>query len=234
MINKICVIIPTRERLNKFRIFASTWKKTTEGKSVVVVGIDNDDHTYDELRKNKYPEFIWEQKESKPCLSILNDLAVKYAKKYKYILFMEDDTNFNTLWESRIIEKLEELGDNGIVWCNDLRVKEKLISLPIMNSSIINRLGYMLPPEFKAQCPDLYWTDLGNNLKTMYYFPDIITEHRHYSTGKTFKDETAIKIQKEAINDATYYHSPAYLVRLSNDVKMLLNDQNYKVKKYSS
>lgn len=37
MENKICILIPTRKRLVDFKIFADSWIRTTEGKSVVVV-----------------------------------------------------------------------------------------------------------------------------------------------------------------------------------------------------
>lgn len=235
MIDKICVIVPTRNRLIGFKIFANSWKKTTEGKSVVVVGYDDDDHTYDEMiAENKYP-FIWDKGKSKPCLLILSELAVKYAKEYKYVAFMEDDTLFNTPgWETPIINKLEELGENGIVWCNDLLVRDKLIALPFMNSSIVTRLGYMSPPVFRSQGPDWYWTDIGRNLGTCHYFPDIVTEHRHHTTGKTLKDETTNKIHKEEGVFAQFWHSPAYMELIREDLKKLRGEGNYEVKQYST
>jgi hypothetical protein len=225
MIDKICVIIPTHKRLLGFRIFASSWKKTTEGFSDVVVGVDDDDNTYDELiASNIYPNFIWERGKSRPCLDILNDLALKYCDVYKYLAFMEDDTLFNTPgWETIFITKLQELGKNGIVWGNDLRVGEKHIGLPFMDSSIVKRLGYMSPRQFHGQCPDLYWTELGKKIKSVHYFPDVVTEHRHFSTGKTFKDETACKINKDAQDDFIYLKSDQYWIDLDRDANLLLS-----------
>ena len=100
MINKIAILLPTRNRLEDFKVFAESWKKTTEGLSVVIVRIDNDDKTYDEI-KHDYPEFIYEIGESKPPINLLNELAVKYSQIYAYVNYMEDDCNFNTSgWEN--------------------------------------------------------------------------------------------------------------------------------------
>ena len=146
---KIIILLPTRERLADFKIFADSWRNTTEGFSDVVVRIDNDDTTY-EVIKHEYPEFTYIYGDRKPFLELLNDLATKYCDEYDYVGFMEDDCNFNTKgWESIFINKLIELGDNGIVWGDDLINHEYIVGLPFMNSKIIKKLGYICPPEIK-------------------------------------------------------------------------------------
>ena len=188
MINKIAILLPTRNRLEDFKIFAESWRKTTEGLSVVIVRIDNDDNTYDEI-KHDYPEFIYEYGESNPPITLLNELATKYSQMYDYVSYMEDDCNFNTNgWESIFINKINEIGDNGIVWGNDLINKENLVGLPFMNSKIVRCLGHIAPPEIKYLWVDHYWLKLGQALGSLYYFPDVVVEHRHYSTGKRPKD----------------------------------------------
>lgn len=187
MKNKILIILPTKNRLEDFKIFANSWKNTTEGFSDVVVGIDLEDITYDEV-KGDYP-FIYEKVNEKTPLSIVNSLAVKYCNEYDYLCFMEDDCNFNTVgWESIFISKLNELGDNGIVWGNDLINGISLVGLPFMNSKIVQKLGYMSPPEVNYLWADHFWITLGRALNSLYYFPEVIVEHRHYSTGKRIKD----------------------------------------------
>jgi len=71
---KIAVLIPTKDRLEDFIIFADSWMNTTEGKSDVIVGIDMGDETYEDI-KDKYP-FIYEYIEPKPFLDI--STFVKY------------------------------------------------------------------------------------------------------------------------------------------------------------
>jgi len=184
MKNKIAVLIPTRERISDFIIFADSWVNTTNGLSDVIIRIDNDDTTYEEI-KHKYPQFIYEYGERKPFLELLNELAVKYSDDYKYIGFMEDDCNFVTPhWEQSFISRLELIGKYGIVWGNDLINNDRLVGLPFMTSSIVKTLGYMCPPEIKYLFADVFWKDLGNELCILSYMPEVVVEHRHYSTGK--------------------------------------------------
>jgi len=233
MKNKICVIIPTRERLLDFNLLASTWKKTTEGKSVVVVGVDEDDNTYNRLiEKNPY-SFIWERNKPGPFLPMLNRLAIKYAKEYKYVAYIGDDLTFNTHgWETSIINKLNELGKNAIGWANDghnpVNLENKIYphncGIPFMNSSIINRLGYMCPLHLKAGAADNYWGNLVINMpSTSYFFKDIIIEHRHFSYGLRKKDETTWKMERESVPDFEWANTPQFQIDINKDVKTLLS-----------
>ena len=221
---KIAILIPTRERLEDFKIFAESWKNTTEGYSDVIVRIDDDDLTYEEIKK-EYPEFVYEYGERKPFLDLLNDSAIKYSETYNYIGFMEDDCNFNTQgWERIFINKLMELGDNGIVWGNDLVNGEYIVGLPFMNSKIIKKLGYMCPPEIKYLWADHFWKDIGEALGSLYYFPDVIIEHRHYSKGKRQKDAISIEVDSNGLNDCNAYNGVYLKNNFIRDVELLKND----------
>lgn len=215
---KICVIIPTRKRYLDFNLFASTWKRTTEGYSDVIVGIDNDDDTYEELINSQRYPFIWERGPSRPLLHILNDLAVKYAEQYDVIGFLEDDCTFNTpKWESTIINKMKELGDTGFVWGSDMLNYDKVMGVPFINSNVIKRTGHITLPKFKTQFTDGYWLDLAKKLNTLAYIPEMVIEHRHFITGKRQKDETSFKVQFESTGEEEYYKSNQYQIDLNND-----------------
>lgn len=224
MENKICILIPTRKRLVDFKIFADSWIRTTEGKSVVVVAIDDDDNTYDEIINNNVYPFIYERQPSKPLLHLVNDMAIRYAEKYSTLAFLEDDATFNTQgWESRIIEKQSEIGRNSIIWCNDLLNHKRLVGIPFMNSNIIKVLGYMSNPKFHTQYADNYWLELGQRLNSLYYFPDIVIEHKHYITGKRKADETSVRVNQTGAKagEGAYYYSQAYKNDLNRDVEKL-------------
>ena len=232
MENKICVLIPTRKRLVDFKLFADSWIKTTEGKSIVVVAIDTDDNTYDEIISNNVYPFIYERQVSKPFLHILNDMAVRYAEQYECIAFLEDDVTFNTYgWETPILNKQNEIGKNSIIWCNDLSndsVKYGMpgnsgnqVGAPFMNSNIIRILGFMACPIFNTHHTDVYWLELGKKLNSLYWFSDIIIEHRHYCFDKRPYDDTAKKVNDEAKGEPERYHSQEYKNNLIRDVEKL-------------
>lgn len=201
---EIAILLPTKNRTADFKIFADSWREFTEGKSVVIVGLDEGDTEYDEIKK-EYPEFIYEHGSGTP-LEITNRLAVKYCETYNYVSFAEDDAIFRTPWETIFINKLRELGDNGIVWGNDLLNKEMIVGLPFMNSKIVQRLGYMSPPELKWLFVDHFWVELGRHLNSLYYFPEVIYEHAHYSTGKRKKDHISEIVDEKGKADYYSYH----------------------------
>jgi hypothetical protein len=187
MKNKIAILIPTKGRLELFKQFSNSWEDTTEGLSDVIVGLDDGDTSYDSL-KTQFP-FVFEYCTPANFLHVLNELAVKYANQYKYIAFMEDDCTFNTPgWESKFIEKLNTLGPNGIVWGNDLLNGSKLVGLPFMNSSIVQKLGFISPPQIKCLWADYFWKAITETFNSGHYFHDVVIEHKHYSTGKSEKD----------------------------------------------
>ena len=218
--DKILIILPTKNRLKDFEIFAESWVKTTEGKSDVLVAINFDDNTYDDI-KEKYP-FIYEKVNPGSVLEILNQMSVKYSKEYKYISFMEDDCNFVTeKWETSFINKLKDIGDYGIVWGDDLVNRDYIVGLPFLDSKIIDVLGYMSPPEIKYLWVDHFWKNLGADLGTLFYFPDIVVEHRHYSTGKRQKDEISVVVDSNGFSDMVGYKDVYLKTRYQSDLKKL-------------
>lgn len=218
--DKILIILPTKNRLKDFEIFAESWVKTTEGRSDVLVAINFDDNTYDDI-KEKYP-FIYEKVNPGSVLEILNQMSVKYSKEYKYISFMEDDCNFVTeKWETSFINKLKDIGDYGIVWGDDLVNRDYIVGLPFLDSKIIDVLGYMSPPEIKYLWVDHFWKKLGADLSTLFYFPDIVVEHRHYSTGKRQKDEISVVVDSNGLNDMVGYKDVYLKTRYESDLKKL-------------
>lgn len=219
--DKILIIIPTKNRLNDFKIFAESWSATTEGLSDVVVGIDTGDTTYDEMRS--YP-FIFEEVSPKPFLYILNELAVKYASKYKYIAFFEDDVNFVTNgWETTFINAMKSIGDYAIVWGDDLLNHDYIVGVPFIDSKIVEVLGYMTPPEIKYLWADHFWVQLGDAMGTLRYFPEVIIEHRHYSTGKRVKDELSEEIDTKAQPDYVGYNQVYKPNNFKRDIQKLIN-----------
>jgi len=217
---KIAIIIPTKNRLESFISFAESWKATTEGESDVIVGIDIGDSTYDSIL-SKYP-FTFEYVTPKPFLHILNELALKYSNTYEYIGFMEDDCAFvSPQWESTFISKLDSLGNNGIVWGNDLINRDYIVGLPFLNSSIVKRLGFMAPPCIECLWADHFWKAIVDKFNSGHYFNDIVIEHKHYSTGKTLKDNVSNEIERIGHNDALRYSS--YRVNgLNKDLEKLV------------
>ena len=210
MENKILWITPSRMREQKLKRTIDSWRKCTNGLSDFLVAIDNDDHSYNAMMK-EYTDVIWEINNpiEGPFLHLLNQMAVKYANKYKYLGFMEDDVVFRTPnHEQQFIDKLSELGDTAIVYADDGVKKHKergLIGLPVMSSAIVSKLGWFSPPELKCLCGDDFWRDMAKHLGTVYRFDNVLIEHLHWKRDDKIKDETTLSVNSHLDADKAAY-----------------------------
>lgn len=221
MKNKILWICPSRKRPDRLERLILSWKSTTSNLSDLLVVIDSDDDSYNELIV-KYPDVIWEITEPVfgSFLHLINSKAVKYSTEYQYIGFMEDDIVFETQgYESKFISKLKELGKTGIVHAKDGIDKRRFLSIPVVDSYIIRTLGWFAPPCLKSLWADNFWREMANSLETYYKFDDVMIRHYHYSRDEnTDKDETSFVV------DGNYHpDKESYYKYLENNFK---NDMN--------
>jgi len=208
MKDKILWICPSRKRPERLQKLITSWLNTTEEYSDLLIAIDTDDTSYDEM-KQKYTELIWEINEPihGSFLNLLNYIAVKYSTTYRYIGFMEDDIVFETKnYEKRFIKKLNELGSTGIVHAKDGVDKRKFISIPVIDSNIIRRLGWFAPPCLRSLWADNFWRAMATHLDTYYKFEDVMIKHYHYSKHSHIeKDEISSIVDSNYGKDAESY-----------------------------
>lgn len=224
MLDRILWIVPSRNRPKKLERFLESWLNTTSGYADVLIALDEDDFSNDHLIK-KYPDIIWEKKpkpEGASFLEVLNITALNYVDKYKFLAFTEDDCVFQTKdYEKRFIEKLNEIGPNAIVYGEDLVDKKNRIFFPVMNSSIVKRLGFMVPRSLRCQYADNFWRDMGIRLNSSYKFKDVIIQHLHFSVDDGVADEISKDIYNTKFADALAYKN-YYSKYFERDMKKLL------------
>jgi hypothetical protein len=76
-----------------------------------------------------------------------------------------------------------------IAYGNDLLQGELLSTSAVVDSRIIRTLGYMTPPVLFHYYADNFWFELGKELGTLTYFPDVIIEHMHHANNKSKYDD---------------------------------------------
>lgn len=208
MKEKILWICPSRKRPQRLEKLIHSWAETTDGMSDLLIAIDSDDSSYDDIRK-LYPDLIWEINEPihGSFLNLVNHIAKKYASLYKFIGFMEDDIVFETKnYEEKFIKKLIELGDTAIIHAKDGVDKRKFISIPVVDSTIIRKLGWFAPPCLKSLWADNFWRAMADHVKTYYKFDDVMIKHYHYSKHSHIeKDEISSIVDSNYSIDAESY-----------------------------
>lgn len=108
----------------------------------------------------------------------LNRYAPDYAQHFETIGFMGDDHVPETPgWDRALIDETKRT--RGISYGNDMVHGPGLPTAVLMHSSIINALGYMVPPGLIHMYLDNFWRDLGNGLGALTYRGDVVVRHVH-------------------------------------------------------
>jgi hypothetical protein len=179
---------------------------------------------------SQYPQVRWEKNPptAGAFLAILNQIAVREATEYKYIGFCEDDAIFRTVgYEGPFMYQLQALGRHAIVYANDLINKRGRIYFPVLDSEIIQKLGFMVPPSLKCMYADDFWRDLAQALGTVHRFDDIIIQHLHYSREpERIRDAVSESVDSFKSQDARAYED--YLKeQFAADLKKLLGKRSH-------
>jgi len=224
MKEKILWIVPSRNRPEKLERFLNSWIVTSSGLSDMLIALDDDDSSCNHLFE-KFPSVIWEKNKKikgASFLAVLNSVANRYVDHYSYLGFNEDDCIFHTPnYESRFISKMKELGKNAIVYGNDMINKKDRIYFPVMDSSIVKRLGYMVPPTLRCMYADDFWRDMSKSLGTVFRFEDIKIQHFHYTKDDGIADSISIDVNNSKAQDSVAYREYMQTTFIS-DMKKLI------------
>ncbi len=221
MKNKILVIVPSRSsgngREKNVERFIEGWKSNTEGHSDLMIALDDDDQHY-------YPRVegvLYDINPRVRMIPTLNLVANKYINDYEMIAFLGDDHFIRTPWESKFLEKHEQSNGFALCYGNDLFKGQWLPTAICLSSKIVETLGYMVPEGLIHMYADNFWMDLGNSLKTLYYFNDVIFEHVHPDIGKTQRDNMYLESVEWMDPDRIKYEEYKSSGNFNKDVEKL-------------
>lgn len=183
----ILVILPSRGRPQKAKEAIESWRETQTGHSQILVCTDLDDPTAKDYPQ--YSDVNYRQAKRAYIGEILNQV-VRY-ESYDYYAFIGDDHRFRTKgWDELAIETIQKKGNGtGIVYGDDKLQGENLATAAIVSADIVKALGYMSLPGLRHLYIDNFWMEIGRGIERLFYVPEIVIEHMHFSIGKSVKDE---------------------------------------------
>jgi hypothetical protein len=121
---------------------------------------------------------------------------------YTYLGFMGDDHRPRTTgWDKAFNETLDRHG-GGYAYGNDLFQGQNLPTQVVMNTSIVNQLGWMAPPGLRHLYFDNAWKFLGESVDRLFYLYDVIIEHVHPFAGKSEWDEGYARVNDPGLYQA--------------------------------
>lgn len=117
--------------------------------------------------------------------------ALEHARG-EILIYLSDDFKCPKDWDRLIMHEFRNMTSPALIKVDDClqRFFRPVVTMPIMNSQLINKLGYFFNPEYASMYvdEDLYWVCKNNNW--IYYAPELKFPHEHHSIGKCEIDET--------------------------------------------
>lgn len=192
----ISLIHPSRGRPDKSYANASRWAERAGGKFELIVSIDYDDPFKDEyiasykLGLDKC--YGWE-------VLVNNNRSVveatNIAMQVAYgdiICYFSDDFDCPENWVSLIEKEFADATGPRLVKVDDMLqpFHVRVLTIPIMNRALYERLGYFFHPGYKSMFCDEHLFHVANKLGALKFCPHLKFEHKHVSVGKAEDDET--------------------------------------------
>jgi hypothetical protein len=107
------------------------------------------------------------------------------------IMLCADDIRFmSRSWDTHVRKAFETHGKFSLVYGDDLVHGRGISTHPFVHREWIRVSGVWLPPYFVSDFVDVWLNDVAKALGTDVYLPHVITEHLHFSVGKSEIDET--------------------------------------------
>lgn len=193
---KISLLHPSRSRPDKAYATATKWKELAGVEVEHIISLDKSDKSvFEGLYKNN---FKWENHTD--SVYIVNDNscvveATNHAAKVAtgdLLLYLSDDFDCFENWGVKVVEQFKEENRPLLIKCDDglQAFHVPVLTIPIMNRSLYEKLGYFWHPEYKSMFCDehLYWTSM--KLGALKMCPSIKFQHNHPCIGKAEDDET--------------------------------------------
>jgi hypothetical protein len=198
---KISLLCPTRQRpAQALRLILTVLETAQVPQRVeVLFYIDADDPTREDYIK-QFQSKEAELKQFDRCLFLVgdpigiskawNELAEK--SQGDLLIMAADDQIYNTPgWDTRLDQEVQKYPDRIFcMWFNEGHWGAKLCTFPIVSRQWYSTLSYFTTGMFECLYDDLWITDLAKRVDRLHYIPDILTEHFHWSYGKSAIDST--------------------------------------------
>ncbi len=199
---KIALLVPSRERIDFKRDLAKSVLDTVDNINNVNLyfGIDDDDPTKNEAIQisQQYPFVKIVEIHNGGRFDGLGKLwnICARATTEEIMAMIGDDMVFVTKgWDTQVLEEFN--GNNcpkdniKMVYCYDGRHGRAIAVNAFVHRSYMNLTGYFMREEFKVDFIDLWLQQIFSAIGRIKYRGDIHIEHKHWSFGKSSRDNVA-------------------------------------------
>lgn len=186
----ISLIHPSRGRADKAKTTHRNWIDKSVNHVEHILCLDSTDP-----EPHKYIiNFSWhEDVVIKDNISVVEATNHGAARSTGDILiYLSDDFDCPKDWDKLIEKEFEGVTEPMMLKVDDClqRFEVGVLTIPIMNRALYEKLGYFWHPDYKSMHVDVDLFETCKKLGVIKYAPHLKFPHNHYSNGKAPKDET--------------------------------------------
>lgn len=220
----ISLLLPTRQRPEALRAFyESAIELADKPKDIeIVVYIDDDDPTYENYNPPHLKKISGKRKTISKCW---NDCWK--AAKGEIFGHMGDDIRFRTKgWDTIVRKTFEEYPDRIVFIYGDDGLTEQngyeFGTHGFIHKNWTDTIGRFVPDYFESDYNDTWLNDVAKAIQRHRHI-DIMTEHLHYSTGKSEIDQnTKDRLERHAHqHPEEVYNYRNMRIERSNEIEKL-------------
>ena len=177
------IVIPSRGRPDSLQRFFDE----SEPQEIGVIVLDDDDaHRYVNLTLPNGWSCLVGPRAS--YVELMNRAFCLFPNEPWYAYGGDDVLARPVGWDTFLAQAA---GADGLAYGDDGINGEKACCLPFIGGDLVRRAGWLACPMFGHLYSDTVWGEISRSLGVRRYFPEIITEHLHWSVGKQLYDNTA-------------------------------------------
>ncbi len=159
---------------------------------VIMPGMSLAAGTYPLWPADRVSLMVLEEGETGNLTKATNSAAQRVWNDDVVIGHVGDDHVFRTRgWDAIFADALD--AQPGVIYGNDLNVRQLVPTAAFMSSIIPRTLGWMALPTTEHLYIDTTWKIIGEQLGALTYRDDIVIEHMHPTVGKAEWDESYLK-----------------------------------------
>lgn len=188
---KISLLHPSRGRPYQSDMNSRHWFKKTEVEVELICAVDSSDE-----KKWLYEKVYGDTCHIFPSENVVEATNFAAQKATGDILvYLSDDFRCPDNWGELILKEFENENRPMVLKVDDCLqpFTTSIITIPIMNRQLYDKLGYFWHPWYKSMFvdEDLYWTAMS--IGAVKNCPQLKFPHEHYSNGKAAHDETYMR-----------------------------------------
>lgn len=187
----ISLLHPSRSRAQKSFNTAKKWIEKAGCDVELIVTLDNNDPSrFEYTRLYQYENALVISSDNTCVVQATNRAAIE--AKGDILLYLSDDFDCFDNWGIAVQKEFEGVTEPKLIKVDDMLqpFHVAVLTIPIMNRELYERLGYFWYPEYMSMFvdEDLYW--VARKLGALKMCPHLKFHHQHVSIGKAENDDT--------------------------------------------